>query len=89
MQEEHINARPRNLKLKDGLYVKKSGAPWIPYDDGQLQLRICLIAHTSTGHRDTNATEFVIFPVFSGKHFATMLVLSYATAFTVSLNYWW
>jgi len=60
-QHAHISTRPKGLTAKDGLFINDYGAIWIPADCSDLQLRICIIAHTSSaGHRGIAATESAI-----------------------------
>jgi len=61
VQTEHRAIRPKRLNDTDGLFVTKTGAIWIPDACSDLQLRICIIAHTSSaGHRAIDATESAI-----------------------------
>jgi len=69
-QEEFELGRPTELHRKNGLYRYKDGAIWIPNEAVDLQLRICIIGHTSTaGHRGTNGTESAIREVY---HWTTL-----------------
>ena len=53
--EEH--KRDFRLHLKNGLYKNEEGKVWIPSDDLDLQLRICVISHAGIGgHRGYEAT---------------------------------
>lgn len=60
-QEEHKASRPADLNLQDGLWTFKDNTIWIPDAASDLQLRLCIIAHTGpAGHRGCTATESVI-----------------------------
>lgn len=55
------------LEQEDGLLVMPNKVIWIPDKSSDLQLRICIIAHTSTaGHRGSDATASAIHRKFSG-----------------------
>lgn len=58
VQGEHASTRPQDLVTKDGLWSYPDDAIWIPDDSSDLQLRLCIIAHTGpTGHRGYSATH--------------------------------
>eukprot|EP00171_Calliarthron_tuberculosum_P023402 IDg23402t1 len=55
-QQENISSRPKKLEMKDGILAKTNGVVWIPDESADLQLRICIIVHTSaSGHRSADA----------------------------------
>lgn len=58
-QQEHLASRPPQVSpASDGLYKTASGAIWIPDASNDLQLRLCVIAHTGpSGHRAGQPTE--------------------------------
>lgn len=54
-QKQHTP--PHGLVNKEGLLHTTDGKIWIPDEDGDLQLRLCIIGHTTAaGHRGTNTT---------------------------------
>lgn len=56
-QESNSANRPSNFVLKDSLWTNSSNAVWIPDACTDLQLRLCIIAHTGpSGHRGTTST---------------------------------
>ena len=56
-QSQHANTRPRNLHISDQLWTTKAGAIWIPDECVDLQLRLCIIAHTGpSGHPGAKTT---------------------------------
>lgn len=60
-QAEHDDVRPNNLELESGLWVNSTGSVWIPDDSTDLQMRLCVIAHTEpSGHRGGKSTEFTL-----------------------------
>ncbi len=60
-QKNNSSSRPKSLQKVAGLWCKKSGAVWVPENAADLQLRICVIGHTSTaGHRGQKATASII-----------------------------
>jgi len=60
-QEKYSSTRPKKLVMVDGLLAYPTGAVWIPSKSADLQLRICIIGHTSAaGHRGSDATEAAI-----------------------------
>lgn len=57
-QAKYENECPLNLELVDDLWCNPAGAKWIPNDASDLQLRLCIIAHTGpSGHRTSSTTE--------------------------------
>ena len=51
------STRPLHLRLEDGLWRTKDNRIWIPSDADNLQLRLCVISHTSAaGHRGRAST---------------------------------
>jgi len=53
--------RPKNLRLTDDLWRNPIRAIWIPDTATELQLRLCIIAHTGpSGHRGPSTTETVL-----------------------------
>ncbi|CDF38803.1 unnamed protein product [Chondrus crispus] len=60
-QNETALPRPKNLQKSNGLWLTSTGAIWIPDDSTDLQLRLCVIAHTNAaGHRGSRTTEHVM-----------------------------
>ena len=60
-QERHSDKRPVGLSKSNGLWTSPNGSIWIPDQADDIQLRICIIAHTSAaGHRGAGATEAAI-----------------------------
>lgn len=58
IQEQFKAERPEHLTNCEGLYKNPSGAVWIPDSAADLQLRLCIIAHTGpSGHRGSKTTE--------------------------------
>ena len=58
IQEDNASARPDDLVLTDGLWTFWDGKIWVPEDASDLQLHLCIIAHTGpAGHRGRDATE--------------------------------
>lgn len=52
------SSRPAQLQLSDGLWQNSTGAFWVPDSADNLQLRLCIISHTSAaGHRGCDSTE--------------------------------
>lgn len=57
-QAKFAASRPPRLMLIDGLWKNPAGSIWIPDDSDDLQLRLCIIAHTGpSGHRGAKSTE--------------------------------
>ena len=57
-QSTYADKRPSKLLLQDNIWRNMEGAVWIPDEADDLQLRLCIIAHTSaSGHRGADATE--------------------------------
>ena len=57
-QQTAASEMPPNLVPVEGLWQNPNGAIWIPDSDPDLQLRLCVIAHTGpSGHRGQSATE--------------------------------
>jgi hypothetical protein len=55
-----------SLRSDDDLYCVSCGQVWIPADANDLQLRICIVAHTGPGgHRGRTATTDYIRAIFS------------------------
>lgn len=51
-EPQHTHIRPLHLQFKAGLLYSKSHQIWIPDTADQLQLRLCIIAHTGASwHR--------------------------------------
>ena len=51
-QNKHASTRPKNLHSVDNVWRNPSKAIWIPDDSTDIQLRLCIIAHTGpSGHR--------------------------------------
>lgn len=68
LQSAATNTRPNSAVLDDadGLWKHPSGAIWVPDDAADLQLRLCVIAHTSAaGHRGQDATSTALKQKFS------------------------
>jgi len=58
VQEQHKSVRPTGVILKDELWTYPDTAVWVPDDASDLQLRLCIIAHTGpAGHRGREATS--------------------------------
>lgn len=56
--EQRRGNRPSNLKMRNGLYKTPNGHIWVQNDADLLQLRLFIIAHTSSaGHQGREATE--------------------------------
>ena len=52
---------PPNLVKSDGLWQNPHGSVWIPDRASDLQLRLCIIAHTGpSGHRGRDSTARVL-----------------------------
>lgn len=63
--QQHHNPPPSAIR-KDGLYRTTDHKIWIPEQADDLQLRLCVIAHTSAGgHRGKLATKTAISEKFS------------------------
>ena len=62
ISQKHADSeRPPNLDLVEGLWCNPMGAVWIPDEDSDLQLRLCIIAHTGpSGHRGRDSTLRVL-----------------------------
>lgn len=61
VQSEYIDHIPDNMHQDGDLWKNTAGAVWIPEQAEELQLRICIAAHTGTGgHRGQEATEIAI-----------------------------
>eukprot|EP00171_Calliarthron_tuberculosum_P022172 IDg22172t1 len=61
----HASKTPQSLRFQDSLLVDKNGRVWIPNDKVDIQLRICIVGHTSeAGHRGAMATEDAIRSVY-------------------------
>jgi RNase H-like domain found in reverse transcriptase/Integrase zinc binding domain len=57
-QAANEETRPFGLSLIDGLWRNPAGAIWVPETETDLQLRLCIIAHTGpSGHRGQDSTE--------------------------------
>eukprot|EP00178_Gracilaria_changii_P000257 TRINITY_DN1027_c0_g1_i1.p2 TRINITY_DN1027_c0_g1~~TRINITY_DN1027_c0_g1_i1.p2 ORF type:complete len:1106 (+),score=114.18 TRINITY_DN1027_c0_g1_i1:5972-9289(+) len=68
LQQTHSATRPANLTLRDGLWKTPSNAIWIPKEVEDLQLRLCIIAHTGpAGHRGREATRKALHHHFDWK----------------------
>lgn len=51
-QGTNLASQPPGLQLKDGIWLSKAGAMWIPDSADDLRLRLHIIAHTGpAGHR--------------------------------------
>ena len=60
-QAENDDSRPSNLVLVDDIWRNPSQAIWIPDDSTDLQLRLCIVAHTGpSGHRGVRSTTSVL-----------------------------
>lgn len=60
-QSKAEDEQPPDLELSDGLWRNPSGSVWIPDRCSDLQIRLCIIAHTGpAGHRGRDATERVM-----------------------------
>lgn len=60
-QESAAEERPPNLCREENIWKNPSGAIWIPDSSSDLQLRLCIIAHTgASGHRGAGSTEKVL-----------------------------
>jgi len=58
LQTKYEADRPPSLFRSNNLYRTKENAIWIPDEAADMQLRLCIIGHTSAaGHRGINATE--------------------------------
>ena len=56
LKVQSASSRPLHLKHTDGLWLTSSGQTWIPDNADELQLRLCIIAHTGApGHRGIEA----------------------------------
>ena len=56
-QNEYISTKPENVKLIGDAYRDQKQRLWLPDDANDLQLRVCIIAHTGpSGHRGYNTT---------------------------------
>lgn len=56
-QKTYLFTKPDSLTLRDGLGCENRGAVRIPDDSSELQLRLCVIAHTvASGHRRAHST---------------------------------
>ena len=65
VQEEHKSVRPDYLTLQDDLWIDSQSRIWVPDDASDLQLRLCIIAHTGlAGHRGRDATERALMSKF-------------------------
>lgn len=61
VQMTYETIRPKNLALEDNLWKYPDGATWIPNDSIDMQLRLCIIAHTGpSGHRGVQPTESIL-----------------------------
>ena len=71
VQQEHAASRPAHFILDDQLWIDPdSKAIWIPDDATDIQLRLCIIAHTGpAGHRGAASTEQSLWAAF---HWSTM-----------------
>lgn len=57
-QIEHQDKNPHTTHIVDGLWKKGRGLIWIPDKADQLQLRLCIIAHTGVaGYRGIYISE--------------------------------
>lgn len=68
VQLNHMDARPASLlqDSTDGLWRDGNGAVWIPDLAADLQLRMCVIAHTGpSGHRGFKTSLRVLRPFFT------------------------
>ena len=64
-QAESSTSRPAGLTSSDGLWKYPDDTIWIPDAASDLQLRLCIIAHTgAAGHRGRDATERALKSVF-------------------------
>lgn len=60
-QQRLHSTRPQGLIFSDGLWRNEANAVWIPDDCDELQLRLCVIAHTGpSGHRGASSTESTV-----------------------------
>ena len=60
-QTDSENKRPGNLEKVADVWHNKEGAIWAPDTASDLQLRLCIIAHTgSSGHRGASSTASVL-----------------------------
>ena len=58
VQKKVLSSKPEGLTKTEGLWTFNASTVWIPNDASDLQLRLCIIAHTGTsGHRGLQATE--------------------------------
>ena len=70
LSPDNIDLKHRmiDLKLIDGVLRDKHNLIWIPDDDDDLQLRICIIGHTGpAGHRGIDTTRTNISSIFTWK----------------------
>lgn len=57
-QESNSRQRTQGTRKIEGLHCNQNGAVWILSESEMLQLRLCIIGHTSAaGHRDAKSTE--------------------------------
>lgn len=64
-QNQAANSRPADLINQEGLWNNHEGAVWIPNDAVDLQMRLCVIAHTGpSGHRGVKATVKLLSKMF-------------------------
>ena len=65
VQEAHRAQAPLHLNDENGLLRDQTGAIWIPPTAGDIQLRLCIIAHTSAaGHRGIKSTKSELKKIF-------------------------
>ena len=57
-QRKHLSEKPINLFQRNDVWENENNIIWVPDNATDLQLRLCVIAHTSAaGHRGIYATE--------------------------------
>ena len=72
LQSKHAATRPESVFKHDGLWKNQAYAVWIPDESADLQLRICIVGHTTAaGHRGQSATEIAIRKHFFWKSMTT------------------
>ena len=56
-QQKFLEKRPSGLTKRNNLWVNENVSIWIPDESDELQLRLCIIAHTGpSGHRGCSST---------------------------------
>lgn len=65
LQENHSSQRPTGLVEKNGMLCYLNSSIWVPDDADNMQLRLCIIAHTGlSGHHGRHYTETVLTKFF-------------------------